>query len=54
MTERGGLRFLSGLLANYLAENMHAFYTASSFFFFYQGGVYRESETWWQRPRCGS
>ena len=43
VTERGGLRFLSGLLANHLAENMHAFYTASSFFF-YQGGVYRESE----------
>ena len=43
VTGRGGLRFLSGLLANHLAENMHAFYTASSFFF-YQGGVYRESE----------
>ena len=53
-TERGGLRFLSGLLANHLAENMHAFYTASSFFF-YQGGVCTgKARIWWQRPRCGS
>lgn len=43
MTERGGLRFLSGILANYLAENVKAFYTASSYFF-YENGVYRESE----------
>ena len=43
MTERGGLRFLSGILANYLAENVKAFYTAGSYFF-YENGVYRESE----------
>lgn len=43
MTERGGLRFLSGILANFLAENVKAFYTASSYFF-YEDGVYRESE----------
>lgn len=43
MTERGGLRFLSGILANYLAENVKAFYAASSYFF-YENGVYRESE----------
>ena len=43
MTERGGLRFLSGLLANHLAQNVDAFYATSSFFF-YQSGVYREGE----------
>ena len=43
MTERGGLRFLSGLLADYLAKNVEAFYAASSYFF-YQEGVYREAE----------
>ncbi len=43
VTERGGLRFLSGLLANHLAGNMDAFYTASSFFF-YQSGVYHEGD----------
>ena len=43
MTERGGLRFLSGILADYLAGNVKAFYTASSYFF-YEDGVYRESE----------
>ena len=43
VTERGGLRFISGLLANHLAENMDAFYAASSFFF-YQSGVYHEGE----------
>ena len=41
MTERGGLRFLPGLLADHLAETLEAFYAAGSFFF-YQGGVYRE------------
>ena len=43
VTERGGLRFISGLLANHLAQNMDAFYAASSFFF-YESGVYREGE----------
>lgn len=43
MTERGGLRFLSGLLADYLAKNVEAFYAASSYFFYHEG-VYREAE----------
>jgi len=43
ITERGGLRFLSGLLADYLAKNLDAFYAASSFFF-YECGVYREGQ----------
>ena len=45
-TERGGLRFLSGLLANHLAENVNAFYGAGSYFS-YEGGVYRMSEDLW-------
>jgi putative DNA primase/helicase len=43
VTERGGLRFLSGLLADYLAKNTAVFYAASSFFC-YQSGVYHEGE----------
>ena len=54
VTERGGLRFLSGLLANHLAENMHAFYTASSFFLLSGRCVPGKARIWWQRPRCGS
>ena len=45
-TERGGLRFISGLLANHLAENVHAFYGAGSYFR-YEGGVYRDSNDLW-------
>lgn len=45
-TERGGLRFISGLLANHLAENVHAFYGAGSYFR-YEGGVYRDSSDLW-------
>lgn len=45
-TERGGLRFISGLLADYLAENVSAFYGAGSFFR-YEGGVYQASEDLW-------
>ena len=45
-TERGGLRFLPGLLANYMAECVDAFYGAGSYFS-YQDGVYSESEDLW-------
>lgn len=45
-TERGGLRFISGLLANHLAEQVNAFYGAGSYFR-YEGGVYRPSEDLW-------
>lgn len=38
-TERGGLHFMSGLLANHLAENVDAFYSASTYYF-YANGVY--------------
>jgi putative DNA primase/helicase len=42
-TERGGLRFLSGLLANHMATNVEAFYGAGSYFF-YRDGVYAAAE----------
>lgn len=42
-TERGGLRFISGLLANHMAENVEAFYGAGSYFF-YHDGVYTTGE----------
>ena len=42
-TERGGLRFLPGLLANHMAKNVDAFYGAGSYFF-YQNGVYDMQE----------
>jgi putative DNA primase/helicase len=45
-TERGGLRFISGLLANHMAENVDAFYGAGSYFC-YQSGVYGQSEDLW-------
>ena len=45
-TERGGLRFISDLLANHLAEQVNAFYGAGSYFR-YEGGVYRPSEDLW-------
>lgn len=38
-TERGGLRFISGLLANHLAENVDAFYGAGNYYL-YANGVY--------------
>ncbi len=46
MTDRGGLRFLPGLLANHMAQNVHAFYGAGSYFF-YDNGVYGEIEDLW-------
>lgn len=42
-TEKGGLRFLPGLLANYMAEEVFAFYGAGSFYF-YEEGVYEMAE----------
>jgi len=42
-TERGGLRFLPGLLANHMAKTVYAFYGAGSYFF-YQSGVYNAQE----------
>lgn len=38
-TERGGLRFLPGLLANHMTKSVNAFYGAGSYFF-YENGVY--------------
>lgn len=43
MTERGGLRFLPGILANHMAKNVYAFYGAGSYFF-YENGVYNAQE----------
>lgn len=39
LTERGGLRFMPGVLADYCAENEHIFYCADSYYF-YENGVY--------------
>lgn len=50
-TERGGLRFISGLLANHLAAEVHAFYGAGSYFR-YEGGVYRDSEDLWAAAKA--
>jgi len=38
-TERGGLRFIPGLLADHMARNVAAFYGAGSYYF-YETGVY--------------
>ena len=42
-TERGGLRFLPGILADHMTKNVDAFYGAGSYFF-YQSGVYNMQE----------
>lgn len=42
-TERGGLRFLSGILANHMAQTVQVFYGAGSYFF-YENGVYASCE----------
>lgn len=42
-TERGGLHFLSGILANHMAKKVRVFYGAGSYFF-YGGGVYTACE----------
>jgi putative DNA primase/helicase len=51
MTDRGGLRFIPGLLADHLASNVDAFYGAGSYFF-YQNGVYSESEDLWAAAKA--
>ena len=43
VTERGGLRFLPGVLADHMANNMAVFYGAGSYYF-YQNGVYEQRE----------
>ena len=42
-SERGGLRFIPGILADHLAKTVHAFYGAGSYFF-YRDGVYTAEE----------
>jgi putative DNA primase/helicase len=42
-TERGGLRFLPGILADHMAREVKAFYGAGSYFF-YREGVYEMQE----------
>jgi len=46
LTERGGLRFLPGVLAKHLAENINAFYVTGSYYF-YEHGVYIMREDIW-------
>jgi putative DNA primase/helicase len=43
LTERGGLRFLPGMLAEHMAKEVSAFYGAGSYFF-YEHGVYTMQE----------
>jgi putative DNA primase/helicase len=44
--ERGGLRFLPGILANHLSQQVSAFYGAGSYYA-YDGGVYNTCEDLW-------
>ena len=46
MTERGGLRFVPGVLADYLAKNEPAFYSTGAFYA-YENGVYRIRNDLW-------
>lgn len=46
VTERGGLRFLPGILADYMAKSVDAFYGAGTFYA-YEGGVYQQREDLW-------
>jgi putative DNA primase/helicase len=46
VTERGGLRFLPGVLAEHMAKEIPAFYGAGSFYV-YEKGVYRMHEDLW-------
>lgn len=43
ITERGGLRFLPGVLADYMSKNIAAFYGTGSYYFYNQG-VYEARE----------
>ena len=45
-TERGGLRFLPGILANHLSRQVSAFYGAGSYYA-YESGVYTAYEDLW-------
>jgi putative DNA primase/helicase len=45
-TERGGLRFLPGVLADHMARNVAAFYGAGCYYF-YENGVYVAREDIW-------
>ncbi|MBT9132090.1 MAG: hypothetical protein DDT33_00600 [Firmicutes bacterium] len=51
VTEHGGLRFISGLLANHMAVTVDAFYGAGSYYF-YQHGVYGASEDLWAAAKA--
>jgi len=46
ITERGGLHFLPGVLADHITKNVAAFYGAGSYYF-YEHGVYRMREDLW-------
>ena len=46
LTERGGLRFLPGILADHMAKKVDAFYGAGSYYF-YEHGVYAMHEDIW-------
>ena len=46
ITERGGLRFLPGILADHMAKKVEAFYGAGSYYF-YENGVYAMHEDIW-------
>ncbi len=37
LTEHGGIRFISGLLANHMAANVNAFYGAGSYYYYEHG-----------------
>ncbi|MEI6131979.1 MAG: phage/plasmid primase, P4 family [Bacillota bacterium] len=41
-TDRGGLRFMPGILAKYMSQNVNAFYGAENYYL-YQNGVYTET-----------
>ena len=43
LTERGGIRFIPGALAEHMAKNINAFFGAGSFFF-YDRGVYQTQD----------
>ena len=43
LTDRGGLRFLPGVLAGYMSKNLAAFYGAGTYYF-YNHGVYEPRE----------
>lgn len=51
ITEHGGLRFISGLLANHMAANVEAFYGAGSYYF-YEHGVYSANEDLWASAKA--